>query len=153
MSGKQDRAFVPYTIRPARVEEAPVLARLCMDLVPWGRLRNLGFRFMTLVHRHMIESKHATAYVGDSHGRVVGYMTGTSDRKAFNREFLLKYGIRAALIALPRLFLPSNVKVVLKGLLHFKSQHFDDPNAEMIAGAVLPEYQGAGIFRRRRIER
>lgn len=103
---------------------------------------------MTLVHRHMIESKHAFGLVAECDGRIVGYMTASSDCKAFSREFVRRHGLMAAVTAFPRLFLPTNIEVVLKGLFHFRHQRADDPNAEIIAGAVLAEYQGSGIYRR-----
>jgi hypothetical protein len=53
------------TIRPARMAEAETLARLMSEAISWGRLSELGSGFVTLLHRHMIGSRHSVCYVAE----------------------------------------------------------------------------------------
>jgi ribosomal protein S18 acetylase RimI-like enzyme len=133
------------TIRPARPADAPVLARLMSEAISWGRLGELGQGFVTLVHRHMIDSRYAICFVAEHDGEVLGYSAWGTDTTRFYREFILRHGLRAAVTLLPRAFRPSQLKVIIRGLTYFPESYPDDPRAEILSFAVRPQSKQSGI--------
>ena len=134
-------------IRPARPAEAPLLARLMTDAISWGRLAQLGPRFVTLLHRHMIGSKHTICRVAECGGEPVGYIAVAVDASRFYREFLLRRGLLAVLLLLPKLLAPHKRRVILRGLTYFPERNPGDPAGELVSVAVRADQQGAGIGR------
>lgn len=133
------------TIRPARPEDAPMLARLMSEAISWGRLGELGEGFVTLVHRHMIDSRYAICFVAERDGEILGYSAWGTDTTRFYREFISRHGLRAAVTLLPRVFRPRQLKVIIRGLTYFPEGHPEDPRAEILSFAVRPQTKQSGI--------
>ncbi len=134
-------------IRPARPADATLLARLMTDAISWGRLAQLGPRFVTLLHRHMIGSRFAICRVAEKDGEVVGYTAVATDSARFYRDFLLRRGIVAALLLFPGLLRPGRLRVIWRGLSYFPEQDPDDPPEDFLSFAVRSDQAGAGIGR------
>ncbi len=132
-------------VRPARMAEAETLARLMSEAISWGRLGELGDGFVTLLHRHMIGSRHAACYVAEHGGEILGYSVWSDDTAKFYREFLLRYGVRAALVLAPKIFRPRKLKVIVRGLTYFPEAHPDDPKAEILSYAVRSQAKQSGV--------
>jgi ribosomal protein S18 acetylase RimI-like enzyme len=69
----------------------------------------------------------------------------SSDTAKFYREFLLRYGIRAALVLAPKIFQPQKLRVIARGLTYFPEAHPDDPKAEILSYAVRSQAKHLGI--------
>jgi ribosomal protein S18 acetylase RimI-like enzyme len=132
-------------IRPARITDAAALSSLMMKAIDWGHLRDLGPRFVTLLHRHMILSRYCSCYVAERDGVVIGYTAWSTDTSSFYREFLLRRGIIAALVLISKVFQPRSLKVVLRGLTYFPQEHTGDPKAEILSFAVCSEITKSGV--------
>jgi ribosomal protein S18 acetylase RimI-like enzyme len=132
-------------IRLARVSDASVIAKLIADEIDWGHLRDLGHSFLKLLHRHMIVSESSVCFVAEQRKEIVGYMTGTMDTSKFYREFILRYGIIAAIILLPKVLRPRHFRTIVRGLTYFPEAYPEDPKAEMLAFAVRPETRQSGV--------
>ncbi len=130
-------AETPFQIRSARPEEAATLAEIMAEAIDWSRFKDLGLRFSTLVHRHMTRSRHCLCFVAVADGVILGFVAGTIDNRGFYREFLWRYGWRAALVLAPQLLRPARVRVILRGLTYFpESDRPEDPDAEALTWAV-----------------
>jgi ribosomal protein S18 acetylase RimI-like enzyme len=134
-------------LRAARDGDAETLARLMTAAISWGRLGELGARFVTLLHRHIVASPHAVCLVAEDDAGISGYLAAVTDTRAFYREFLRRRAVAAAWAILPGLWHPARWRVVLRGLRHFPSAPRDDPRAEAISFAVRPGAAGGGIGR------
>jgi ribosomal protein S18 acetylase RimI-like enzyme len=142
------RPAVPtIAIVPGRMEHARALAKLCDEELPWSRLRELGRPFLTVLHRHMITSRHTVCRVAERDGEVVGYIVGLVDPRGYQREFFLRYSIVAGLVALPRLLNPRRLAALLRGLRYFGEVAPDDPKEEFLSFAVSSRARGGGVGR------
>lgn len=137
----------PVSVRPARPADAPVLTRIQIETIDWGELKNLGPAFFTLLHRHFITSRLALCYVAERDGEVIGYAAWSFDTRRFYRQFVLKYGVLAALLVLPRLLNPHNLRPLIRGLTYTRDAHPDDPAAEMLFFSVAPKGRHGGVGR------
>src|SRR5688572_14068971 len=86
----------PFELRNGSVADAPVRAELMYTEIPWGRLRDFGIAFLTVLNRAFCTSRHAVCIVAVVDGRVVGYVAGVTHLGRFYKEFLLRYGVAAA---------------------------------------------------------
>jgi ribosomal protein S18 acetylase RimI-like enzyme len=137
-------------LRQARLEDAPTLAKMMVEGLN-SRLNNLGPGVVVILHRHMITSVHCLCLVAERQGMIMGYVSVLTSTRRFYREFLLRRGIRCALIALPRLFNPSNLHTILRGITYFPRTPQNDPEAELVSLIVSRTAQrggvGAALFR------
>lgn len=135
-----------FTLREARPNDADAMAHIMRIAIPWGRFKELGHAFSVLVQRHMVTSDHSICVVAEIDGKVVGYLTGTFDQRAFHRQFVRRHGVGAALRIVPRLWRPSLWRVLWRGLTYFpETANHDDPPSELISFVMLPECAGRGI--------
>jgi len=136
---------LPFSIRPARPADAPVLAQLMSEEIHWGRLSALGLRFTTLLHRHMIGSRFALCYVAERDGEIIGYAAAAIETSKFYRQFLLRHGLTALVILFPQIFRWRKFQTILRGLTYFPEAREDDPQAEMLSLAVRSHAKRSGV--------
>ena len=134
----------PVNIRPARIEEAPVMARLIGEGLN-SRLNDLGPWFVNFLHRHMVASALCTCLVAETTNGIVGYAAALHSTSKFYREFFLKKGLIAGLLILPWLFTPKNIRTVINSTLYSGKAAQEDPEAELVSIVVLPEARGMGV--------
>lgn len=144
---KQDKksAADEVVLRLARAPEAEALGRLMSEAITWSRMSELGPGFVTLLHRHMINSTHAICYVAEREGEIIGYSVWSVDSSKFYREFLLRHGFRAAIILAPKIFRLQQLKTIVRCLTYFPEAHPDDPQAEVLSFAVRPQVKQSGV--------
>jgi ribosomal protein S18 acetylase RimI-like enzyme len=135
----------PLAVRPARPADVPVLARLMREDFDGSRLTHLGPRFVTLLHRHMATSAHCICRVAEDAGRITGYIAVAPSTRAFYRDFVLRKGLLAACLVLPRMLQPAQLRTVLKGLTYFPQSPQADPAAEIIIFVIDPAARRSGV--------
>ena len=138
------------TIRAAQPGDAAALAHLMTSEITWGRLPELGSAFVILLHRHLIDSKFAHCPVAVLNGDVVGYVAWVTDRSRFFREFVLRHGLTATRMLLPRIFRQSNLVIMFRSFTFFskKNQGKPEPPTELVSFAVSSRHHGTGIAKR-----
>ncbi|HKQ72886.1 MAG TPA: GNAT family N-acetyltransferase [Blastocatellia bacterium] len=144
-TGEEGPLTGALSIRPARKADAPELARLMAEAISWGRLNELGRGFSTLMHLHLIDSRHAICYVAERDGEIVGYVAGATDTSKFYREFLWRRGLIAAIKLAPKIFQSRHRQTIIRSLTYFPEAYPDDPPAEMLSFAVRPRMKQSGV--------
>ena len=136
-----------YVTRDARRQDAAALAQTMMSEISWGRLRDLGPSFNTVLHRAWILSDYAVVVVAEKDGRVAGYGAALADTERFNRELKLKHGWLLALLLVPKLFRLRNIQTIIRAYTYFPEAPPDDPDAEVVSMAVYRDHRGSGVGR------
>ena len=136
-----------YLIRDAEPEDAKALAEVMISEIHWSRVRELGLRFNTVLHRAWVLSDHAVVVLAEKDGEVAGYGAALVDMKRFDRELKLRHGWRLGLLLLPKLVNPRHVRTVIRALTYFPEVPADDPDAEVVSMAVYHNHRRFGIGR------
>lgn len=133
-----------FKIRPAQLADLPELTTLFSEM-GFSRLHGLGPQFVRLLHRHIILSDYSVCVVAEYRGEAVGYIAGTTDGSKFARDFILRYGILASFVLLPRIFHPQRFKTVIRCLTYFPEGNFGDQKASGLAFGVRPDAKRQGV--------
>ncbi|MGH9064272.1 MAG: GNAT family N-acetyltransferase, partial [Acidimicrobiales bacterium] len=139
-------------VRPGTEADARFAAELHARSINEGFLPTLGPAFLARLYRRIVRHAGSFLLVAVAHGdgRPVGFVAGTEDVGSLYREFARRDGVRAGLVAAPRLArswrhawetlrYPS-VGGELPG-------GGDLPPAELLAMAVEPAARGRGVGR------
>ena len=124
--------------------------RLHREQLSGGFMTSLGPRFLLEVFRNIARSRHGVALLAvadpNGEGRVHGFLLGTTTTRGLYRDFLLRHGFKAALIAAPRVLRPSPLKKVWETLRYPASESdFDAPEADLLDLAVSDAAKGTGL--------
>ncbi len=133
----------PLIIRAGREPDAADAARLHAEQIEEGFLSTLGPRFLTLLYRRVVRWPGSLLVVAENDGVVVGQAAATEDVGGLYRQFMLKDGLVAGLVALPQL--ARRWRSALETLRY--PSHDGLPAAELLAVAVCSEVRGRGIGR------
>lgn len=113
-----------------------------------GFMTSLGDRFLLEVFRNIARSRHGVALVATEKGSraVVGFLLGATHTRRLFRDFLRVHGVKATLVAFPRLLRPSVLWKALETLRYpaVKSD-FHAPESELLDFAVAESAQGSGL--------
>jgi glycosyltransferase involved in cell wall biosynthesis/ribosomal protein S18 acetylase RimI-like enzyme len=134
-------------VRPARPEDAPVIARLHRQAMPEAFLPTLGDRFLARLYRALGSDPRGVVLVAENGAGVIGFAAGTASVGDFYREFYRRHGFRAAIAAAPRLVRPSVLRRIRETSRYPDSVH-DLPDAELLAIAVADGHRDEGIGHR-----
>lgn len=129
-------------VRPGTRADAPAAARLHAAQIGEGFLSTLGPRFLTLLYKRIVAWPRSFLVVAEEDGEVVGQAAATEDVGALYRQFLVRDGLVAGVVAAPRLLRRWRSTVET---LRYGSAEGDLPAAELLAVAVDSAWQGRGI--------
>lgn len=129
-------------LRLAVDKDTDVISELHYQYISSGFLSSLGISLLRLLYQSMITSKHSFCFVAEEDGRVVGFVSGTTDVGEFYKEFFKKNFLKASLILLPKALNPQMIRKVLETLLYPVKKEQDLPNAELLSIVVDKNYQG-----------
>ena len=133
------------TVRRARPDEAKRLAEIQEQTIDWGELRNLGRRFLEVLHQHLITTPDGICYVAEKDGVIIGYSAWTYDTRKLYADFRRRYFWPAAFAVLPRLLNPRNLRPLLRGMTYTRIAQPGDPVAEMLFFSILPAGRHGGV--------
>jgi ribosomal protein S18 acetylase RimI-like enzyme len=143
MSGSAE-ARAQRRTRPAKLADARAVAALHRELVHEGFLPSLGPRPLQRLYRHVVQSSNAFVLVSDDEDAVIGFVAVAEDTRRLYREFLIRHGITAALVAAPRV-LRAPRKVWETVRYGNRADNTGLPPAEILAVAVAERGRGTGI--------
>ncbi len=99
--------------------------------------------FLVKFYEGIVRYPGGFCVVAEDGGRVVGFITGVTDMRAFSRFFLRNFFFTAVFL-LPRMIGILTVRKLFESLQY--SQHQDDlPKAELLTMAVAKDFQGKGV--------
>lgn len=115
-----------------------------------GFMTSLGDRFLLEVFRNVARSRHGIALVAilrpEGAETVEGFLLGATSTAGLYRDFILRRGLKAAIIAAPRLLRWSAIRKVWETLSYPATEsNFDMPQAELLDLAVSDSAKGTGI--------
>jgi glycosyltransferase involved in cell wall biosynthesis/ribosomal protein S18 acetylase RimI-like enzyme len=130
-------------VRPAIAADAMALAVLHARNIETGFLRQLGHRFLSVLYRTLISWSGAVVLVADDGSGPAGFVAGVTDTGKFYRHFMRHSGLRAALVASPRLLNPRNLFRVVE-TFRYGDRH-NGVRAELLSMAVATDSRGLGL--------
>jgi glycosyltransferase involved in cell wall biosynthesis/ribosomal protein S18 acetylase RimI-like enzyme len=134
----------PVAFRPASPDDAAALARLHREALPEAFLPALGDRFLRVLYRAMVEDPESVVVVGEAGGRVVGFASGVASVRRFYGRFFRRHGLRAGLVAAPRLLRPAVARRALE-TARYPARTDGLPEAELLAIAVDRAWRRQGV--------
>ncbi|KKU76932.1 MAG: hypothetical protein UY02_C0010G0019 [Candidatus Giovannonibacteria bacterium GW2011_GWB1_47_6b] len=130
-------------IRLAIREHASVVASLHQQEISSGFLSSLPRMFLAKFYEGIIRYPGGFCVVAEDGDRVVGFIAGITDMRAFSK-FFLRHFFLAAVFLLPRMIGISIIRKFFESLRY--SQRQDDlPKAELLTMAVAKDFQGRGV--------
>jgi ribosomal protein S18 acetylase RimI-like enzyme len=129
-------------LRRAVPADAGRLADLHATRISEGFLPSLGRGFLTRLYRRIARSERALGFVAEEGGRVVAFATGAESVGRLYKEFLLRDGIVAGIVAAPGL-VRSWRRV--SETLRYPATHTDLPAPEILAVATDTAAAGRGL--------
>lgn len=129
-------------IRQASPSDAPAIAALHREQIPWGLLSRLGDEFVAAFYGALVASPLGFAFVAERDGRVVGFASGVVHWRRFYREFLRAH-LRLAVRAVAAGLRGARWRRLLETTRYAASSAL--PPAELVAIAVRPEARGGGV--------
>ncbi len=124
--------------------DAKQAALLHAEQISEGFLASLGPRFLGLLYRRVARWPRSFLLVAEEGGVVVGHAAATEDVGGLYRQFLLRDGLVAAVVAAPEL--ARRWRGALE-TLRYPSGHGELPPAELLSVAVDSRFRGRGIGR------
>lgn len=131
-------------VRPGALADAPAAASLHAQQISEGFLSSLGPRFLARLYRRVVLSPSSFLLVAEEDGMVVGQAAATENVGRLYREFLLRDGLVATALALPRLVRQWRSAWET---LRYPAERDGLPPAELLAVAVANQARGRGIGR------
>jgi ribosomal protein S18 acetylase RimI-like enzyme len=129
--------------RGATLDDVDAIVDLHAGRIADGFLVTLGRPFLRRLYRRVVRARRAFALVVEDAGHVCGFVAAAEDTGAFYREFLLREGPAAALIAIPSILRAP--RSVVETMRYGFRDHGDAPPAEIIALAVAARVQQQGL--------
>jgi ribosomal protein S18 acetylase RimI-like enzyme len=134
------------TLRLAEGADAGRLAELHATRITEGFLPSLGPAFLERLYRRIVRAADSFAFVvtGDD-GHIQGFAAATTDIGRLYREFAVRDGLVAGVLAAPRLL--RSWRRVLETVRYPSGEGADLPDAEILSVAVEADAGGRGIGR------
>jgi ribosomal protein S18 acetylase RimI-like enzyme len=141
MSGQRSQDTI---VRAAGPADAPALARLHRSALPEAFLPALGERFMTQLYRALSAHDGAVVLVAENGTGVIGFAAGVVSVRDFYRRFYRRHGVRAAIVAAPRLIRPAVLRRIKETAAYPKQDH-GGPDSELLSIAVDTSHRTRGV--------
>ena len=130
-------------IRLAIREHASVVASLHQQEISSGFLSSLPRMFLAKFYEGIIRYPGGFCVVAEDGDRVVGFIAGITDMRAFSK-FFLRHFFLAAVFLLPRMIGISIIRKFFESL-RYSQRRNDLPKAELLTMAVIRDFQGRGV--------
>ena len=137
------------TFVPLVQEHAEAVAELHIAGIPSGFISSLGLDFVTALYEAIAASGGSFGFVALLDGRVVGYNSVTSNVKRLYLTVLRCAGLKFLYLLTRQLVSLYSLKKILETLLYpQRIRNLRLPDAEFLAGAVVPEARPYGVANR-----
>ena len=133
---------------PLTAEHAPDVAALHIQGIHTGFISSLGHNFVTALYEAIAQSSSSFGYAAEDNGRVLGFVTFTTNLNRLYKSIIAKRGWRFALLLAGRMFSLQRIKKVFETLFYpSRVKNMNLPSAELLSIVVHPEkwHQGLGM--------
>jgi ribosomal protein S18 acetylase RimI-like enzyme len=132
---------------PIRVEHAQKIATLHIQGINRGFISSLGINFVTALYEAIAQSSSSFGFAAeDDDGRVLGFVTFTTNLNRLYKSVVAKKGWRFAMLLIGKLFSLKRIRRVFEALFYpSRVKKMDLPSAELLSIVVDPESCGAGL--------
>ncbi|KAA1425344.1 GNAT family N-acetyltransferase [Mumia zhuanghuii] len=136
------------TARPAVVEDLSAIVSVHRGAFPDFFLTSLGSGFLRTFYRGLVDVDSGVLLVAvGGGGRILGFVGGSEDRRAFYHTLIRRRGWRFAIAALPAVVRhPSMLRRVVRGRRR-ASEHEPIPGS-LMSLAVAPDSRSLGVGER-----
>lgn len=109
-------------------------------------LSSLGASFLKDMYNALANDSKSIIFVAEENGEIAGFISCILDSDAFIRRIILKSPVKL-LISISYCIIknPSTIKKILQTLRYGKLCFIDNVDTELLAIAVIPKFQRAGI--------
>jgi glycosyltransferase involved in cell wall biosynthesis/ribosomal protein S18 acetylase RimI-like enzyme len=132
-------------IRSATQADVRQIAAMHAAVMTKAFLPMLGEPFLRRFFLALVEDPDSPTFVAERNGEVIGYTSASVSVSAFRRRFVLRYGPRAVLAAVPRLVRPGIVRRAYE-LFRYPEKTVGLPEAEHTLIGIRPR-TAAGLGR------
>jgi predicted ATP-grasp superfamily ATP-dependent carboligase/ribosomal protein S18 acetylase RimI-like enzyme len=130
-------------------DHAKEVAHLHIQGISTGFISSMGIRFVMALYAAIAQSTFSFGHVAVQDGRVVGFISFTSDLKKLFRCVCVKNGIQFFFLLAGQLVSLRNLKRIWETLIYPKRvDTFELPDAELLSIVVSSEYRGSGVSAR-----
>lgn len=129
-------------IRLAMPKDAAAVASLHQQEISLGFLSSLPHIFLAKFYEGIIRYPGGFCVVAEDGGRIVGFIAGLTDIRAFAKFFLRRFFFTAVFL-LPRMVGISTIRKLFESLRYSRRQD-NLPKAELLTMAVARDCQGRG---------
>ena len=132
---------------PIKVEHAHAIAALHIQGIHKGFISSLGINFVTALYEAIAQSGSSFGFTAeDDDGRVLGFVTLTTNLNKLYKTVVAKKGWRFALLLIGKMFSVRRIKKVFETLFYpSRVEKMDLPSAELLSIVVDSENYRAGL--------
>jgi GNAT superfamily N-acetyltransferase len=137
------------TYVPLDRQHAGAVAELHIAGIPTGFISSLGPAFVTALYEAIADSPDSFGFMALVDGQVVGYNSVTSNLRRLYRAVLRRAGLKFLWFLAKQMLSFQSLKRILETLLYpQRIRNLRLPDAEFLAGAVVPEARPYGVANR-----
>jgi ribosomal protein S18 acetylase RimI-like enzyme len=132
---------------PIKAEHAQAVAALHIQGIDKGFISSLGIKFVTALYEAIAQSSSSFGFTAeDDDGRVLGFVTFTTNLNRLYKTVVAKRGWRFAFLLAGKMFSLQRLKKVFETLFYpSRVEKMDLPSAELLSIAVDSQNHRAGL--------
>lgn len=122
------------------------IANLHISGISTGFISSLGKQFVTTLYGEIAKNKNCFGMVAVENGKILGYVTFTTNLNSLYKSILFKGGFKLAWRLAGNLLSWKKIKRIFETLFYpNRVKNMDLPSAELLSIAIDKEAQGKGI--------
>jgi len=139
--------IVNILVRNANFSDCRGVAKIHKECLAKSFLATLGEKFLILLYKTLVEYKKGILLVAEDDGKIIGFVSATTNTSGFYRYFLKKNFIKASFLLLPKAISLNTLKKIFETLKYSKKNEINIllPKAELLSIAVKEDYQRKGV--------
>ncbi len=131
---------------PIAYENTREIAAIHISGIRTGFISSLGIGFVTALYQAITESKSSFGFVAEEKGKVLGFVTYSTNLGGLYRYVILNNGWRFVRLLCVRGFSFRTIKMIFETLFYpGRTKRMRLPSAELLSIAVAEEAQGKGV--------
>ncbi|MHC4755643.1 MAG: GNAT family N-acetyltransferase [Planctomycetota bacterium] len=131
---------------PLKTQRAHDIASLHIQGIGTGFISSLGINFVTALYEAISQSRTSFGYTIEEDGRVLGFVTFTTNLNKLYKSVIASKGLRFAFLLAGKMFSLKRLKRIFETLLYpNRVKNMDLASAELLSIVVSPEAYRTGL--------